>query len=103
MKEHVLTTQWFNDINHLHGIILMNINNTQNIISNSNTWGSIYNKLIREFLRITPHTEDYLDVDLIAEQTLIGYNLPSMTRDYACYHTIYSVLGLHNKPPLLIQ
>ena len=35
--EHIFVSQWFNEINHLHGIILMNINNTQNVISNSNT------------------------------------------------------------------
>ena len=62
-EEHVFTSQWFNEIHHLSGIILMNFNNTLNIISNSNTWENIYNKLIREFLRITPHAEEYLNME----------------------------------------
>ena len=63
--KHIFVSQWFNEINHLHGIILMNINNTRNVISNSNTWGSIYNKLIREFLRITPHAN--LNIEQLIE------------------------------------
>ena len=48
-EEHVFVSSWFNDINHLYGTIIMNIKNTQNVISNSNTWENIYNKLIRDF------------------------------------------------------
>ena len=47
---------------------MININNTQNVISNSNTWESIYNKLIsREFLRITPHADEYLNIEQLTE------------------------------------
>ena len=66
-EEHVFTSSWFQEVNHLSGIILMNINNTKNIISNSNTWEDIYNKLIREFLRITPHAEEYLNLEQLTE------------------------------------
>ena len=66
-EEHVFVSRWFNEINHLNGIILMNINNTQKIISNSNTWENSYNKLIREFLRITPHAEEYLNMEQLTE------------------------------------
>ena len=45
----------------------MNVNNAQSIISNSNTWERINNKLIRECLRITPHAEKYLNMEQLTE------------------------------------
>ena len=58
LKEaHFFTSQWFQDLNHLSGIILMNTNNNKNVISSSDTWERIYNKLVNDFLRITPRTK----------------------------------------------
>ena len=62
-EAHVFTTQWFQDLNHLSDIILMNINNTKNVISSSDTWERIYNRFVNDFFRITPHAEEYLTME----------------------------------------
>ena len=66
-EAHVFTLQWFQNLNHLSDMILMNINNTKNVISSSNTWEGIYNQLVDDFLRITPHAEEYLTMDQLIE------------------------------------
>ena len=81
----------------------MNINNTRNVISNSNTWGSIYNKLIREFLRITPHADEYLNIEQLTEYMEISDPDRLQPSSNVMSHTIYSVLRDHHQPPLLIQ
>ena len=45
----------------------MNIHNTKNVISSSNTCERIYNRLVDDFLRITPHTEEYLAMEQLTE------------------------------------
>ena len=79
---HVFTSHWFQKVNHLSGIILMNINNTRNVISNSDKWGKTFNKLIDDFIRITPHAEEYLNTEQLSvymeisdpERTQASYN-----------------------------
>ena len=44
----------------------MNINNTKNVISDSDTWAGIYNRLVKDFIRITPHAEDNLNTDQLS-------------------------------------
>ena len=41
----------------------MNINNVRNVISSFNTWVGIYNRLVNDFIRITPHAEEYLTTE----------------------------------------
>ena len=47
-------------------MILININNTRNVISNSDTWAGIYNKLYNDFIRIAPHAEEYLNTEQLS-------------------------------------
>ena len=44
----------------------MNINNTKNVISNSDTLAGIYNKLVNDFIRITPPAKDYLNTEQLS-------------------------------------
>ena len=44
----------------------MNINSTRNVISNSDTRVGIYNKLVNDFIRITPHAEEYLNTEQLS-------------------------------------
>ena len=72
----------------------MNINNTKNVISNSDTWAGIYNRLVNNFIRITPHVKDYRNTEQLSvymeisdpERIQPSYNDKRFMR----HHTIYN-------------
>ena len=96
---HIFTSQWFQELNHFSGIILMNINNTKQLISNSDKWAGIYNRFVQNHssCRRIPdnRTIEISDLDRIQPAIMPG--------DFVRHHTIYSVLSCLQQPPILIQ
>ena len=90
-EAHGFTSQWFQEVNHLSGIVLI----TKNVISNSDTRTGINNILVNDFIRITRHAEDYLNTEQFSVYTEISD--PDRTQpsyndgDCVKHHTIYSV------------
>ena len=53
-------------------MIRMNINNTKNVTSSSDTWEGIYNQLVYDFLRTTPHAKEYLTMEQLTKYMKIS-------------------------------
>ena len=94
--QHVFTSRWLHDFNHLSSIILMNIKDTINVISNSNSWEGIYNRLVNDLSDSHTMQKTTWPWNRLAciwkYQTPIEYYPAQMTGDCVMHHSIYSEL-----------